>query len=89
MKEPTSNERHFQVVKFIDQWPGGRTRQILGNDLSWDEALDLANDKADWIESEAVVIEDQNAPGVMFNVKSVGEGARRREGFPGPDEDLY
>lgn len=63
------SEKHFRVVRFMDQFPLGRVRQVLANNLSWDEAELLAQDSLVDVPTEEIVIEDQGDVGQEFDVK--------------------
>lgn len=73
MKMSRHPDRHFRVVRFMDQWPFGRAREILLTDVTWEDAERLAFGLAINLKTETIVIEDQDDPSKEFDFECVAD----------------
>lgn len=63
-----TGENHFSVVRYYSQFGHGIVRDVLGENLTLDEAKALQEKHKGLIADEDIVIEDQNKIGLEAEV---------------------
>lgn len=57
-------ENHFRVVRYTPHAGHGLIRQVLGEEMAFDEAERLAEANAPVVDDETIVIQDENKTGL-------------------------
>lgn len=65
------NSHIYRVVRYIDQPPMGRVRDVMALHLTYDEAKRMAFENTPVVESEEVVIEREDLDGADSEVFEV------------------
>lgn len=60
---PSLRDKHYRVVRFIDDFSLGPIREVLQENLSFDEAKSLAREKSG-VEGEQIVVQDEREVGL-------------------------
>lgn len=69
-KNQTPREKHYRVVRYYPHFGHGQIAEVIGQDLSFDQARKLFDNNKPHFENEDVVIEDQTKVGFDAEVES-------------------
>lgn len=64
-------EKHYRVVRYYPHFGHGLIAEVLGQNLSFDQARKIFDDNKPHFENEDIVIEDQAKVGLEAEIQSV------------------
>lgn len=68
MVHESDQMRHYRVVRFYSHFGHGLMKDVIGANLSLEEAEELLNQNLDKVAGEDIVIQDQNKIGLEAEV---------------------